>query len=860
MTGTMRIKSGITSLDALLDNIRTGDNVVIQVTDLDEFRRLSGAFVRQAILDKRNISYIRFAEHEPILEPHDGLKVHVLDPSAGFELFTAQVHEIIEREGYDAFYVFDCLSDLQASWSTDLMMGNFFCVTCPYLFELNTVAYFPILRGYHDYAAIARIQETTQILLDIYSNGKETYLHPIKVWNRYSPEMYLPYKLNDRSEFEVLINSVELAGYYRSIHLEHTNYAEQNTDSYERFFRRAKEAYYSGNISEWMIDKMIRTMMTNDAKMARLIKREFTPEDFFFIKTRVIGTGAIGGKACGMLLARKIIENSLPAVYAHMEPHDSFYIGTDVYYSYIVENKLWSLFARQRKEENYFALGEELSEALLKGKFPRAVRDQFRRMLEYFGQIPIIVRSSSLLEDSFGNAFAGKYESVFCPNGGSPEERLEAFEDAVRQVYASTMARPALEYRRKRGSDKSSEQMAVLVQRVSATKFGTYYMPCAAGVGFSYSIYRWSDSLDADAGFLRLVAGLGTRAVNRTDNDYPRLVNLDKPESTALVSEADRHRFSQRNFDVINTSTNKLEEVPASQLIPQLPGWYTNIICEHDTAAETFLRERGRPGSVMFVSCQGLAANNEIMSMLRQMLSALQEHYGTPVDIEYTINFDQGNRFTFNLVQCRPLYVWQADVSQSIPETEEDNILFKVKNAFMGNKARISLDAVVYIDSRQYGIMPYNQKSTVAATIRKINQYYGNSGKKLMLITPGRIGTSSPELGVAASFSDISNFSVICEYEDREIGFEPELSFGSHMFQDLVESEMFYAAIMGSPDNIFSRDRLTLKKSSLDTLLPDDAAAQDVIKLYEIDPKEPLDLYADFKNRTVICVIGGQDS
>jgi len=121
------------------------------------------------------------------------------------------------------------------------------------------------------------------------------------------------------------------------------------------------------------------------------------------------------------------------------------------------------------------------------------IRAQFRRMLNYFGQIPIIVRSSSFLEDGFGNAFAGKYESIFCVNACDPEERLLQFEDAVRRVYASTMDRSALEYRRQRGLDKMDEQMAILVQRVSGTKFDKYYMPCAAGVGFSYSVYRWSD-------------------------------------------------------------------------------------------------------------------------------------------------------------------------------------------------------------------------------------------------------------------------------------------------------------------------------------------------------------------------------
>lgn len=882
-----RIKSGIPSLDTLLDNIRLGDNVVIQVTRLEEFVILSRALVKQAVLDKRQVNYIRFAEHEPILMPQDGLKIHTLNPGAGFELFTVNLHEIIEKEGVGAFYVFDSLSDLQESWSTDLMMGNFFCVTCPYLYELDTVAYFPVLRGYHDYATIARIQETTQILIDIYSNDKEVYLHPVKVWNRYSTQMYLPYKLNGSGEFEVLTDSVDLAGYYTAIHREQSAYSEQHIDSYELFFKRVREAYYSsGSISSWMTSKIIRSMMTHDQKIAAMIRKEFTPEDYFFIKTRMIGTGIIGGKACGMLLARKLIEKYLPECARHIEPHDSFYIGTDVFYSYIVENKLWNLFIRQRRPENFFEYGEKLSKALSEGKFPQYIREQFRRMLEYFGQIPIIVRSSSFLEDGFGNAFAGKYESVFCPNGGSPEERLAAFEDAVRRVYSSTMDSSALEYRRKRGVDRAIEQMAILVQRVSATKFGDYYMPCAAGVGFSHSVYRWSSELGEDAGFLRLVAGLGTRAVNRTNDDYPRLVNLDKPESSVLVNEEERHRFSQRYLDVINTAANKLEEVRAYDIIPALPSWYTNIICERDFTAESMLRERGESRTIRFISCRGLVRNKEIMMVLKDMLSTLQEHYGMPVDIEYTINFNREGAFTLNLVQCRPLSVWQASAGMSIPDMDKDRILFRINRTFMGNKAKIGIDAVVYIDARGYHEMPYNQKSIIVGTIRRINQFYNNSGKCLMLISPGRIGTSSPELGVAVSFSDISNFTVICEYEDAAIGFMPELSFGSHMFQDIVEAEMFYVAIMSRQDNIFSKGYLAGKESVLNRILKDTAAVNiipgkgsftdkeaqsmqaeageketpptgagifDIIRLYEIGADEPLNLYADFINKTVIC-------
>lgn len=277
------IKSGFSSLDNLLDNIRLGDNVVMQVNNLVDFKKMALAFTKQAILDNRNINYIRFAQHPPILDVQTGLKIHTLNPTLGFETFTIAVYDIIEREGFDAFYVFDCLSDLQVAWSTDLMMGNFFCVTCPFLFELNTVAYFPVIRGHHDYSTIARIQETTQLLINIYSNSTELYIHPLKVWNRYSADMFLPHKLDSNNDFIPLTNSVDLADYYNLIHLEQESHAEQNIDSYERFFKQAKKSFQEDSLTQNTIMKITKSMMTTNKKMSTMISNSLSPNDFFNI-------------------------------------------------------------------------------------------------------------------------------------------------------------------------------------------------------------------------------------------------------------------------------------------------------------------------------------------------------------------------------------------------------------------------------------------------------------------------------------------------------------------------------------------------------------------------------------------------
>ena len=312
MAAFERVSSGIPEMDKALDNIRLGDNVVWQVTNLREFQLFLNPYVEQAIRDGRNLVYIRFASHEPLLEARDGLRIIPVELSHRFEDFTVKIHNLIEREGRDAFYVFDCLSELQTAWATDLMMGNFFRVTCPFLFQLDTVAFFPLIRGKHSFKAIAKIRDTTQLLLDVYSDGPQVYVRPLKVWNRYSETMFLPHAYDRESgAFLPLEEGVQVSRFYRAMNDGRVSEADQNVDSWDRFFNFTEQMYRQGMDVSDACGRMCDIMMTRDGRMRKLIKAHFGPEDYFGIRGRMIGTGMIGGKACGMLLARKLIESCM---------------------------------------------------------------------------------------------------------------------------------------------------------------------------------------------------------------------------------------------------------------------------------------------------------------------------------------------------------------------------------------------------------------------------------------------------------------------------------------------------------------------------------------------------------------------
>ncbi len=213
MSAFDRILSGFPDVDRLLDNIRLGDNVVWRVKSLDQFRYFAEPFAERAIADGRTTVYMKFAGHEPLLAPRPGLKIREFDPDKGFEAFTVDIYNCITENGREAFYVFDSLSALQSVWYTDRMMGNFFRVTCPYLFRLDTVAYFPLLRGRHSFDAVARIRDTTQVFLEVYRGDGFYYLHPLKVWNRYSAKMFLPHACDPEGDFEALEDGVALSRY-----------------------------------------------------------------------------------------------------------------------------------------------------------------------------------------------------------------------------------------------------------------------------------------------------------------------------------------------------------------------------------------------------------------------------------------------------------------------------------------------------------------------------------------------------------------------------------------------------------------------------------------------------------------------
>ena len=860
MNDILRESTGLLGLDEAIDYLRIGDNVVWQIDELAEYIQFAQHFVHTALEQGRRVVYIRFAQHMPIIKDTCNIQVYEVEPNEGFESFSTRIHELIRKEGEGVYYIFDCLSNLLSAWATDLMIGNFFRITCPYLYELNTIAYFGIRRNYHSFQTIARIRETTQILLDVYNVGDHIYVHPVKVWNRYSPSMFLPH-IQRQNEFIPITSSIEATQVFSFNSKKGLQSEERQLDYWDRLFleaavvnEEAKKGSTEAKIqSEEMIEKLCRLMIGKEEKILSLARKYFSLEDLLQFKTRMIGTGFVGGKTVGMLLARSILLQEKEVDWnTHLEPHDSFYIGSDVFYTYIVQNGWWKKRMQQKTKEGYFTVAAQLKEKMLTGRFPDPIKEQFQCMLEYFGQSPIIVRSSSLLEDAFGNAFAGKYESIFCVNQGTPEERYNQFEQAVRKIYVSTMSEDALAYRLQRGLDQSDEQMALLVQRVSGAYHGQYYFPYLAGVGNSYNSYVWKEEMDVNAGMLRLVAGLGTRAVDRVEGDYPRLVSLDYPLLQPVGNLEERRRFSQHEIDVLNIAQNTWQTLPISTLLEQVVDLDMDLIGMRDHSTIQRMKELGiKHSAVWILTFDPLLSQTPFASQMQKILKVLEKHYQYPVDVEFTANFLRDGEIAINIVQCRPQQTYTHQVAVEIPKyIPKEQILFSSEGNFMGGNILVKISKIIYVDPQLYSQLKITQKYEVARTIGRLNSEIGDQEKTpTLLLGPGRWGTSTPSLGVPVTFSEINHIAVLGEVEFAAAGFVPELSYGTHFFQDLVENKTFYVALFTERENVVLNTRWLSDR---------DCITKGIVRIYDVE-EENLQLISDIGSQRVVCYVHTSD-
>ena len=557
---------------------------------------------------------------------------------------------------------------------------------------------------------------------------------------------------------------------------------------------------------------LIRTMVSDHLKYIKIARKWFKVEDLVEIRNRKIGSGKVGGKAAGMLLAQRILkETAPPELRDSFKIPESFFLGSDVFYNFMSLNGLMNWNDQKYKSEeqiraDYPMVCAEFS----KGQFPPEILKRLKELVKNAGKNPLIVRSSSLLEDNFGTSFAGKYESIFCPNQGSLEENLFALTNAIARVYASSVNPDALLYRHQNSLADYDERIAILIQYVEGEQFGRYYLPHGAGVAFSRNLYRWSPQIRQEDGFLRLVWGLGTRAVDQVADDYPRLVALSHPQLHPTADVSSIRRYSQQSLDVIDLEANEFRTVPAQEIInTRYPPLRYIVQVEQDGYLGAMRSNMVEPEKLV-ITYEGLLARTPFPARMREALELLETHYDSPVDTEFTVEVLEPNTqkpdVRISLLQCRP----QSHIQESRPvklprELLEKDIIFSTQRMVPQGMVE-GIRYVLFVSPEGYfSISTQAERTKLIRAIGQLNAAL--KGETFIAVGPGRWGTSTPDLGVHVAYGDIYNARSLVELSGESVGTSPEPSFGTHFFQDLMEAHIYPLAVfLDDKDILFNHD------------------------------------------------------
>ena len=855
----IKVSTGILVIDELIDGLKWGDNVVWQVTSTLEYSWLVRPFVADALKKGIDIIYIHFDEYAISGISPPG-KIIPIDPTQGFDYFYRAIQDVMESSGKKIYYIFDNISLLARQWGSDESLANFFRTVCPRLFELDTIAYFGLLRGSHNNQTIARIRDTTQVLIDFYVQNGQSHIRPIKVWDRYSPTMF---------ETHVLMSPLgkDPEGPWEGIEELPKIMANQKPPKseylqpIESLLQHLKtRACWSRANCEALRMELIKTLISQRSEYFEIARKYFSLEDIEKIHKRLVGSGRIGGKAAGMLLARKILElaaeNDMPELKDVFQEHDSYHIGSDVFFEFLLDNDLLYLLSQQYKDRKAIVSEfPKLRKLFLEASFRPETLAQLRQLLEHFGTQPIIVRSSSLLEDNFGYAFAGKYDSVFCTNQGGFEDRFSDFLNAVKLVYSSVLKPDALLYRIKHKLIYTDEQMGILVMRVEGRKVRDKLMPIIAGVGFSRNFFPWSPRINIDRGLLRIVFGMGTRAVDRVGNDYPRMIAVSHPNIRPVLYESEIRHYSQQSVDLIDLASNQFITMQVDEVIDMenLPAYkYLLSVYKDGTLSDPISFMACKSAEAKVLTFNNLIKKTPFASIMNKILLKLEEGYGIPVDIEFVADIDEKGQIKINLLQCRPLSEVRDQEKVSLPDQiDPKDILFQTDNCV--NTALVDkLRYIVYVDSDAYQESPRDNKSQVGRAIGRINGAIEAADESYILIGPGRWGSNNIDLGVNVTYADIDASSVIVEVAKSSGGFVPEVSYGTHFFQDLVEDRIFYLAVYpGLTNNFLNEEYLRNADNAFSEMAAEFKPLSSIVRVIKMEKN--FRLIMDRQKNRAIC-------
>ena len=587
---------------------------------------------------------------------------------------------------------------------------------------------------------------------------------------------------------------------------------------------------------------LIRRFFSENLEFINVAKNFIEVNDFYDLLGKVIFPpgchGKLGGKSAGLFLAKKIIDKAPEAspVLHEVKVPKTWYLTSDWIQNFVHHNDLEDVLNRKYMEIDQVRQEYPHLVALFKSSsFPSEFSKGLALALEDLGDVPLIVRSSSLLEDRPGSAFSGKYKSLFLGNRGTKEERLFALKDAIAEVYASIFGPDPTEYRAERGLLDVHEEMGIMIQEVVGRPVGKFFLPACSGVAFSNNEFRWSARIKREDGLIRLVPGLGTRAVDRVADDYPVLIAPGQPSLRVNVTADEVLRYSPKRVDVINLGTNAFETIEASELLGRVGADYPQIrnlisLVSHDRIEPLIGPLPDFKSQDAVFTFEGLISKTPFITCIRDLLSLLQSTLGSPVDIEFA--YDGAD---FYLLQCRPQSYGPDALPTAIPQNlPPDKVIFSAAQ-FVSNGKVPDITHIVYVDLEEYSQLPDQ------AAMRDVGRAVGRLNKLLpkrqfILVGPGRWGSRGDiKLGVPVTYSDINNTAMLIEIARQKGNYLPELSFGTHFFQDLVEASIRYLPLYpDDPTTTFKELFFQRSRNVLQDVLPEFAHLAETLRVIDV--------------------------
>ncbi|MDH4156992.1 MAG: PEP/pyruvate-binding domain-containing protein [candidate division Zixibacteria bacterium] len=406
---------------------------------------------------------------------------------------------------------------------------------------------------------------------------------------------------------------------------------------------------------------LIRRFLSDQVRFINVAKEYIEIRDLHQLLQNAIYSpdcqGKLGGKSAWQYLQARIISKKAAQdeLLANVKTPRTWHIVSDLQLRFVYDNNFDDVVEQKYKDIKQVRLEyPRVVQTFKEARFPADMVKGLSVALDDLGDGPLIVRSSSLLEDRLGTAFAGKYRSLFLANRGSKRRRLAAVMDAVAEVYASTFSPDPIEYRARRGLLDFNEQMGVMIQEVVGRKIGRYFLPSFSGVAFSHNELRWSPHIAREDGLVRMVPGLGTRAVTRRSGDYPVIVIPGRPEARVNVNPEDIVRYSPHKIDVINLETEDFESLDVEHFLGEVACDLTdlaNTVSVYEDGNIRRLKEHDVDCArdKLVVTFEGLISSTPFCRQVQNILKTLESTLNMPVEIEFA---SDGN--DLYLLQCRP--------------------------------------------------------------------------------------------------------------------------------------------------------------------------------------------------------------